>query len=269
VMKVLGKGPEAQTASQIDTLSSSVTRFGGDHSLGSPKYIPAGQVDLNPGSGTYGTVIGPFRLRSSYPKAPVPNPDRNALDENCFEAQYIARLFPQADLQNLTGPGGPAIDARLNANQTLTFFLNGIQVPDGSGGATFVGFSNNKKYPFAPKVGTEDRKGPFLENLERKRYTMVNGYAELIDAWGNSLAYLSAFNEKAGTLSGWNPAYPGSPRGGYKSGATYVNDKTFQIISPGKNGAFQPPAGGDWSKVDPNCDDWGNFSPRRLGAGPQ
>jgi len=286
VMKVLGKGPEADTASRLDTVSSSVTRFGGDQSLGAPKYIPAGQVDMNPyvlvggvpdptkPNPTFGQVIAPFRLRSSYPKAASPSPDRNALDENCFEAQYIARLFNQADLQNLTGPGGPAIDAKLNANQTLTFFLNGIQVPDGSGAVTFVGFSNNKKYPFAPKgTATEDRKGPFMQNLERKRYTTVNGYAELIDAWGNPVAYFSAYNEKSGTMSGYNP-YPGGPVP-YVSGKTFVNEKTFQLISAGKDGKFTPPAAvlaspanGDWSKVDPNCDDWGNFSPRRLGAGP-
>jgi len=280
VMKFLNLGPKAKTTQRISALSSAISKFNGEQNkIG---YIPAGQVDMNqtvPATGAsnpnFQKVIGPFRLRNTYPPAPSPaNPDRNALDTNCFEAQYITKLFPSADLNNLGL--GTNFAADLNANQTVVFFLCGVQVIDAAGNVRFDGFSNNPKQPFAPKGTANDtRKPPYLDmnaGLYVLAPTMPNKvqFAQIVDGFGNPLAYFSAHNNKPGKMSGSNAIggvpYPGNPVP-YGANGRFENDTGFQLISAGKDGTFG--ANGNWAAVDANGkDDQSNFSDRVLGAGP-
>jgi len=267
-MKMLGLGPKADTQSRLSTLGNVIDTFNQDSRFGSPKYIPAGQVDLNPylpnGSPkpNFQTGIRAFPLENTYPDVTNPN-DPNELNVNCFEAVYIARLFPRANLKDL---GNPAIKgARLDANQTLLFFLGGIPVSDANG-AIFTGFSNDAGRPFSPQKSTdESRKKSGLE-MSAGRYALdASGFPRLLDGYRQPFFYYSAYIGKEGRMSGWNPGGP-QP---YTNGTKFVNDGKYQLISAGAD--KQPGPGGDWATSGATLtgkDDMANFSPNLLGAGP-
>jgi prepilin-type N-terminal cleavage/methylation domain-containing protein len=317
VMQVLGVGPKADTIARLTAINSAMGTFKSERSA---KYIPAGQVDINPTilvSGNpvpnpnYGKVIGPFRLRNSYRAGNNPGPDS-------FEASYIASVFgSRVNLDNLGNPAknppqqpadqdNPKFDQNLDANQTLLFFLNGLQTPDGAGNTGFVGFSANPQAPFTPVVTQgESRKGPYLE-LTRKRYevdpsNLANGFARLVDGYGTPFAYFVAYNGKVGYSTttkehlfygGYNSVFPtvaNNPNPGiplpYQNGGKYANEAGFQIISAGKDKVFKdptlpnPPAPGaplflDWNALDKNPkgdsqDNLANFSTSVLASGPK
>jgi prepilin-type N-terminal cleavage/methylation domain-containing protein len=262
IQKVRIIGPRADTTSRMAGVNNAIGTFKGDRNV---SYIPGGQIDtaqtLADGSPNpnYGRVVGPFRLQNSYTGAA----------QSWFEAQYIMQLFPRANLSNL---GMPGIDEPLDANQTLLFFLNGIQDKDGQGNVAFRGFSKNPAMPFAPFTGGDNRYGPFLD-ISRKHYVIGPNrkLAWLVDGWGNPFVYFSAFNGNDSTLpqaryGGFNSFASGvSP---YYVGTGYVIPKGFQLISAGPDGAFGP--GGNWASVpQTGQDDRANFSTNNLGAGPQ
>jgi prepilin-type N-terminal cleavage/methylation domain-containing protein len=284
VMQVLGTGPKADTIARLTNTGSAIGTFKAERQA---KYIPAGSVDINPtlSSGaanpTYGQVVGKFRLRNSYTATTTP-------DLNSFEAQYIASVFGSrvnlANLGNTNTFGGD-----LDANQTLLFFLNGIQTPDGQGNTAFTGFSSNSQQPFiTASVGAgESRKGPYLE-LNRKRYEVdtTNNFARLLDAYGSPFAYFVAYNGKPGVYD-QNAAgliantYANGTALPYKNGGRYVNESGWQLISAGKDKTFKDPTLVtpptfflDWSNLDQNKvgdsrDNLANFSTTFLSAGPK
>lgn len=304
VMQVLGTGPKADTIARLTAINSAIGTFKSERSA---KYIPAGSVDVNPASPTYGRVIGQFRLRNAYTMVTTPNSDS-------FEAQYIAQTFgSRVNLSNLGNSAFPGDNntapIMLDANQTLLFFLNGIQAPDGQGNTGFTGFSSNPQAPFAPAIvpppaGGESRKGPYLE-LTRKRYEVdaTNNFARLIDAYGTPFAYFVAYNGKPGFYDLMPPTSAAQRNGfvantymigttvqtalPYKNGGKYVSESGWQLISAGKDKVFKdptlvdpPPVGPtapyflDWSNLDSNKagdsrDNLASFTTTILGAGPK
>ncbi|QJW97475.1 type II secretion system protein [Frigoriglobus tundricola] len=280
VSKAKEAGYRADTVARITAINTAIGTF---KSQTSAKYIPAGQIDIDPNSKTYLQVIGPFRLMSQYPPVTTSNP--NDLNVNCYEAAYIATLFTNSNPSNFGG----SISTTLDANQTLLFFLNGIQMPDGKGGTVFIGFSSNPQYPFNPLAsgGVENRKGPYLE-LTPNRYLVDSSptaFARLIDGWGNPFAYFSSYNGRAnlygqGASAGNNPNWHYTNKAGQAAGmpapyqanaaatpTAFVNPSGWQIISPGKDGVFG--ATGNWSNVDNNGqDDLSNFTDSYVGNGP-
>jgi prepilin-type N-terminal cleavage/methylation domain-containing protein len=282
VVKVSEAGARAETNARLMTTSSVISTFNNDQRFGQVKYIPAGRVDLNPSSLTFQQVVGPFRVRNTYPAAGTATTGEP--DVNSFEAQYIIRVFGVRPTQTSNGPaidnlGNPNLRGDLDANQTLLFFLGGITTPDAQGNLAFNGFSNDTQKPFTPAVQGEERKSVGLE-MSRKRYevSQVNGFARLIDGYGRPFAYFVAYNAKPGKYGGWNkPLHDEYGLGlvqPYQHGGKYVNETGFQLISAGRDADKLPQGGfgvsGDWAKVDINGeDDLANFSKSTLAAGPQ
>ena len=196
---------------------------------------------------------GRFRLRQVYYSAaspPSPMQPWYALD-NSYEAIYLKQVFPYL---NLGATGLP--DADLDANQTLVFFMTGGSLTN------FTGFSTNKQGPFG--LGG-DRIGPFYE-IKPSKVIMANATPfnypstvtapQLIDPWGTPYAYFS-----------YDPSANGYPYIGftvtpsnaitttvfpYQQGGNlkFVNAKSFQIISAGRDQQFGP--GGVLLPTPPN-----------------
>jgi prepilin-type N-terminal cleavage/methylation domain-containing protein len=262
VMRVLGAGPRAQTSSTLSALANGINTFASERSV---PYIPSGTYDFATNRWT-----GPFRLRNSYTSTTNPN-------DQSFEAQYISRVFGRVTLDNLGNPAFPGNDTSapitLDANQTLLFFVNGIQDSDGQGGVAFRGFQKGQK-PFAPFTKDENRLGPYFGEITARQYVASGReFARIIDGWRTPLAYFTAYNAKpavvnsGGAYGGNNPLATGLV-GPYFTGTGYANPSGFQLISAGENKRFG--AGGNWANVSPDgADDRANFSPNNLGAGPQ
>ena len=303
--KVRDAGTRADTMARITAINTAIGTY---KSQMNAKYIPAGQIDLDPklnASGvptnpTYLQVIGQFRLMSQYP--PVSNPNNpNELNVNCFEARYIVSMFPRANPASLIDPstslGYTQIpQTNLDANQTLLFFLNGMQMPDGAGHTVFTGFSSNPQFPFNPAQQgiVESRKGPYLE-LTASQLSVgaaksgQQSFARVLDAYDAPFAYFSAWEGKANYYlvnvnpntgyTGLNNAATGTPvpyqaNQAYTaisptSPASFVNANGWQIISAGKDGLFGTT--GFWTTTSSNdpyaADDLANFSASPLGAG--
>ncbi len=260
VMRVIGVGPRAQTSSTLAALSNAINTFGSETQT---RYIPAGSYDL-----ANNRWAGPFRLRNSYTSATNPS-------DQSFEAQYIQRVFSQQRVNLADLGGGANFGGDLDANQTLLFFLNGIQDTDGQGNVAFRGFQKGQR-PFAPIATGENRLGPYFGEITRRQYS-ANGreFARIIDGWNTPIAYFAVYNAKqttvgSGAYGGFHafPTPPGQPAGPYFSGSGYVSPAGFQLISAGENRRFG--VGGTWATVTGDgADDRANFSPLNLGAGPQ
>ena len=230
------------------------------------------------GSGPNGT----FRLCTSYidPSTglPVPWP----------EVVYLKQLFPQMNLANngLLLGSNPVLVTNpelLDPNQCLVFFLTGSTYTN------FQGFSNNKLMPFAPvQTQGETRVGPFLDFPPAKfragtGWSLVGSAnaAVLVDTWESPYAYFTSIqgNDYSGSFSWVSPA--GVPSAvqpyGTPSGTLvkFLNQKTYQIISAGRNKQFGPggtgwtPGGGAYGNAignanaaanSPGGDDLSNFN---------
>lgn len=264
----LGVGTRADTASRMQAIEGAVGTFKSERSV---PFIPAGQVDVNPASATFQRVIGAFRLRNSYPAMPTaPEPGRDS-----FEAQYISRVFGRVNLDDLGG--GANFRADLDANQTLLFFLNGIQETDARGDIAFRGFRKGQQ-PFAAYTGGENRLGPYLD-INKKHVDTNVSPARLVDGWGVPFAYFVAYNGKPTTVPtppaplsnsayfGWN-TFAAGLNGPYYTGTSYMNPNGFQLISAGPDKQFS--AGGNWATYQlGSSDDRANFTTDAIGAGPQ
>jgi prepilin-type N-terminal cleavage/methylation domain-containing protein len=292
VNKTREAGKRAITTSQIQAIGNAVGTYKASSAFGNPKYIPPGA--LQPATTTFpkGTW-GPFRLRDTY--QPVGTAGTGAYplepDINSFEAQYIIQIFgvrptsPTAAGPQIVTLGIPGLKANLDANQTLTFFLGGMPVPDGAGNVTFTGFSTNSQLPFTPRA-TPDETRRTVNNFDLggnpRRYVVgANGFSRLADGWGNPFAYFAAYNGQTNAYYG-NGGFNGDGSGSttspeaiffagvqpYVTNLQYEGAGGYQLISAGPDGKFG--ISGNWLNVDPNGqDDRANFSTYNLGAGPK
>lgn len=260
----LGVGTRGDTSSRMQAIENAVGTFKSERSV---PYIPAGTVDVNPASATFQRVTGPFRLRNSYTSTTNPN-------DQSFEAQYITRVFGRVNLADLGG--GANFTGDLDANQTLLFFLNGIQEVDARGDIAFRGFRKGQQ-PFAAYQSGENRLGPYLD-INKKHVETTAAFARLVDGWGVPFAYFVAYNGKPAAVTnplsnsayfGWNPApIWNGLNGPYFTNTSYVNPNGFQLISAGPDKRFSP--GGNWSTYQlGSSDDRANFATDAIGAGPQ
>lgn len=293
VGRTMDVATRADTNSRAAAITNAINTFKAERHV---TYIPGGQIDDSSTSTTYGQVVGPFRLRNSYPQSPTGTEP----GATSFEARYLQQAFGTGAGLNLNNLGGGATwrDADLDANQTLLFFLNGVQEQDAATGSiAFRGFSKRPGQPFTPPDTsslTEDRYRTYLD-ISTKHYlpspaaSAGKGYAWLVDGWKRPFAYYAAFNGKPPRADfqygGYNDGtlfppvtasplqYMGTPKP-YKVGSGFANESGCQIISAGKDGFFGlPPVGSttaaDWNNVDANGqDDRANFSTTNLGAGP-
>ena len=116
----------------------------------------------------------------------------------------------------------------------------------------FVNRGNSRSGPFPegefPSTGNtdEDKSTVRIEQLER------NERLEILDPWGNPLAYFHKRNY--GQEQNYRMGAEGAPEGheeqvvmAWKDGTRYLNPRTFQVFSAGPDGIFNTP------------DDIGNF----------
>ncbi|MBI1349196.1 prepilin-type N-terminal cleavage/methylation domain-containing protein [bacterium] len=188
----------------------------------------------------------------------------------------IREMWPQFDFtknRDLNGDGDMTDNTlTLTGGECLVFFLGGILLRDGSGGAAPNGFSKNPLDPFA---SGGNREGPFFE-FKTERFSDLDSddfpeYIDPIPSQTNPYQYFSSYDG-----AGYNTAEFGSPgfvvwysqgqpnestafNGG--GGTDYKNvtlsapvpykNKSFQIISPGfdkiygTGGPFDASATGD------------------------
>ncbi len=172
-----------------------------------------------------------FRLRPSYAGTEP-------------EAIYLKSVFPYL---NLSATNLPNQD--LDCNQTLTFFLTGGPWV----ASQYQGFSTNKQNPFGQAGG--DRIGPFID-VSGNRVDQATG--RMLDPFGFPYAY---FSFDPTTQSYPSSAYlSGTTLSPYSQGGRVLNQKGFQLVSPGKNGQFGN--GPNWT---PGVGDWANATSSRGG----
>jgi prepilin-type N-terminal cleavage/methylation domain-containing protein len=275
VVRVLVVKDRAETSARMAAVGNALTTAKGTTSTFSLPYVPAGRYEpaafgTNP-PGWYA-----FRLRNTYPAS---GGTLTAPDITSFEAQFIIRAL-SVRLSSTTGALGPLgfptafTGADLDANQTLTFFLGGIQ-QSSNGGVVFTGFSANPSAPFtARQTADEPRRGPLLDLGGTSKFVLdpTNGFARLTDAYGNPFAYFTPLNGLTNKFyGGYNNLPQGQPSMGayyYSSGGAnqFENASGFQLISSGKDGLFGP--GGLWPPPTGHGeDDQANFAPSTLGGG--
>ena len=250
VQKVREAGDRAENRARLLAINTAMNTLKGNSAYGNPKYIPAG-----------GYPNGPFRLRSAYPAAGGTQPDVNS-----FEARYLIAMFhipidASGGISNLTGSGGPALSADLDANQTLTFFLGGIPEVQGTA-ANFPGFSTNPATPFkARATPDEPRKLSGIDlgggsNKPKYALSIPPGggqvpFARLLDPYGTPYAYFCAYDGQTNKYFGFNgaadmlPFMDPTPPGGvirpYQTGtgaAPFENPSGYQLISAGRDRLF-------------------------------
>jgi hypothetical protein len=197
---------------------------------------------------------GEFRLCSRYADA-----DGNWLDWP--EVKYLKEILPLMDRQDngLRWNGQPVTPESprlLDANQSLVFFLTGGPF------TKYQGLSKEKQRPLAvPGQAVETRDGPFLD-FPLSRY---DADGRVLDPWGTPLAYFTAVpgSGYSGSFT-WNGSTvrpyrePGDPD-------RFMNRKTFQLISAGRNRVFGPggnwtPGEGEWAADGPGGGDPSNFN---------
>ena len=273
VMKVSDAGDRAENRARLLAINTALNTVKGNSAFGNATYIPAGRPIFDANGRITGSA--PFRLRAEYPVSAV-GTEPNV---SSFEAQYLIARFniPIDDNRGIGGPynGKPAvglcgdgskINADLDANQTLTFFLGGIPEADGSGKATFPGFSTNPAAPFTKRGQIDDPRkttGIDLGGGGKPKYALSSPgvgsptggsvpFARLLDAYGTPYAYFCAFNGQTNKYFGFYHAadyatlIPSTPAGAtilaYRTGGNatdpYENPNGYQLISAGKNRVF-------------------------------
>ncbi len=270
VMRTMVVSPRTETTARMTALNHAVNTFKNHESFGRVNYIPPGRFEPgpNPPRGWYA-----FRLRNTYPPAGTAQPGEP--DDMSFEAQYLQKVFGGGrglnfgDLGYRNASNQPILRADLDANQTLIFFLTGIPEVVGND-ALFTGFSAHPQQPFTRRASTSETRrgeGPMLDMGGRRKYEIdANGFARIIDGFGNPYLYFAAREGKTNLdYGGYNPLAPSVLP--YSRNGQFENAQGFQLISAGKDGVFGQ--NGDWTRVSPGGeDDQSNFSSALLGSGP-
>jgi prepilin-type N-terminal cleavage/methylation domain-containing protein len=229
------KAREADNSAYLRAIEQGVNNFTTKMKV---DYIPS-----HGGGVATATSSNTFRFRAQYPASGTVTQDNP--DQSSFEAVYLKQVFPQLNLQ-ATG----LAYANADPNQTLTFFLTGVGNQ---------GFSNNKQQPFGPAAAGDTRIGPFVELKTENFAADASGYPRMIDKWGVPFAYFSAYSPTGRFDYGWQYNATNTtgvlnlsqnPNGGavtvypYFTGTgasvKFMNPKTFQIISAGRDKTFGP-----------------------------
>jgi len=255
--KVRTKAKEATAQAEMAQVSNAIGAFKVKLNA---SFLPAFQPSSSTG--------GSFRLASGYTDA-----SGALIPAFAPEATYLKQLFPQMNLSDngLRDSSGKFINngvfmpagstngpMTLDPNQSMLFFLTGSTF------TSFQGFSTNRQTPFASPSGGPSV-GPFLDVAAGKLDTASPPH--YTDPWGNPYAYL-AFDPNLNK-------YPNATCFGVSpysdSTGKPLNQKGFQIISAGKDGAFGP--GGAWTPQQgqyaigaAGADDLASFNSTPLGS---
>ena len=265
VMKVRDSVDRSENRARMLAINTTLNSLKSNSSLGNMKYVPAGRRHLNTSVTPNRWESHPFRLRNAYPAPAFAQPGEP--DINSDEARYIIAMFgiqfdqtmqtygifdlgfrdpipTTREPPNPAAPGQPptffrTLNADLDANQTLTFFLGGIPETDANGKtANFTGFSPNSQRPFTrlnPALPTEPRRNTGLDlsggTPEKPKYSLskpgvsipnplppnppieittqtatTGGYsfARMLDPYRVPYLYFTTVDGKAGTYYGFN-----------------------------------------------------------------
>ncbi len=264
-VRVQRSAKRTAAAAEIAQISNAIGAYKAKMNVG---YIPSG--GSAPGTGY-------FRLRAQYYDAPT----GAQVSTSSPEAIYLKSLFPA--LPTTTTPPGfstGAVDADLDANQTLLFFLTG-----GSDLTDFGGFSTNRQQPFE-KLAT-NRIGPFI-TFDAKKYKQnmgspgaATGASSLLDPWGSPYAYFTFYPGRVPFTPGLQNSYEpnekltfnGTSVQAFSFGGKALNLRGFQLISAGENGTDEvtaphgfgaggiwTPGQGDYAEEKNGADDVSNFN---------
>jgi prepilin-type N-terminal cleavage/methylation domain-containing protein len=265
VMKVLGKGPEAVTRSEITGLANAIGAFQQEFNV---KYMPSRFMICE--NGSWPTTGANAQLSQ---------------DSQVFLQQMFGKRFSPSTSLDWNNDGTisttPLI---LEGQQCLVFFLGGI--PQTTGTLGTLGFSTD---PTNPTNNTATRRGPFYEFKSNRLRTASNGngFLEYIDGFKSSqanapYAYFSSYKitngyaryASTGTSDcqslGVAPYIQSITGSAASPTINFFNPNSFQIISAGKDGVFGPgllwsPSTG-YASGNAGADDFSNFSSLRLGT---
>jgi len=250
VMKVMHKGPELQTRSEIEQMQAGVSEAQQKHGV---DYIPS-QIVLRENMTTY--VLTDKLERESL--------------------TFLNKMFPGCkDSTSINWNGDGVVNGGrrwvLTGDQCLVFFLGGIPNQATAPTPDCLGFSQNNKNP-AQTTGS--RSGPYFKFQPGRLVRDPNNFLHYNDPYNKQrYAYFSGYGNET-----YN-RYPTNDCGSlgvspYQASftlakTTYQNPKSFQIISAGQDGAFGP-GGTVWGPSNPasgpGADDMSNFHERKLGA---
>lgn len=247
VQKVRDAADRAENRARLLAINTAMNAVKGNAAFGNAKYIPAGRYLNGPnasGQEVYFKNVanrqwGEFRLRNTYPASDNGSFHVNLNGQpnmNSFEARYLIAVFGirptetppvGSGIYGISDLGFTGLQADLDANQTLTFFLGGIpDSPDGKS-ANFPGFSTNAQKPFTPRVDpSEPRKttGLDLGGGGKPKYalslppwanvpaggtggssgTSAVSFARLLDPYGTPYAYFAAYEGQPNKYFGAN-----------------------------------------------------------------
>jgi type II secretory pathway pseudopilin PulG len=169
----------------------------------------------------------------------------------------------------------------LTGEQALVFWLGGRPLLSGTSPGGCTGFASNPSDPTmaAGTSGSGDRKGPFFDFKIGQLVLGSNGFYAYQDPYLNGAVYVYYSSDGNGNYSTSTADIPAGVGAGGTGGpypyqipsGLFVNPRTHQIISAGKNGVFgNTTAGSFWDPTigwisGPGADDLANFSPNLLG----
>lgn len=253
VMKVREAADRAENRARLLAINTTLNSLKSNSSMGNMKYVPAGRRVVF----TNRVESHPFRLRNAYaaPDGTANSGPPHYINSdgqpnmNSPEAQYLIAMFnvqvdPTSGISDLGFRDPPApiaprttpptffrtLNADLDANQTLTFFLGGIPESDAAGkSANFTGFSPNPQLPFTrrdPNKPDEPRRTTGLDlggSPSQPKYALSKPgpstatpttiattsqgsyfFARLIDPYGIPYLYFTTVDGKANTYYGFN-----------------------------------------------------------------
>jgi type II secretory pathway pseudopilin PulG len=195
----------------------------------------------------------------------------NGVNWDARSRALIRQMWPQfnfATNRDINGDGtinAAGTQIRLDASESLVFFLGGMPVPTTSGGKTtfsLVGFTTNPQDPFVGGTTTANRaKSAYDFEANRLVDNNGNGMPEFVDSFPGQTMPLLYFSSYDGTsyrladFPGNWPIIPLTPPGSgsidktlplhwYMAGSAEnsapFNAKSFQIISPGPDKQYGP-----------------------------
>lgn len=188
-------------------------------------------------------------------------------------AAVLRKMFGRRFITNGTTVNwGPAqantpAGCTLTGSECLVFYLGGI--PD-TANRRCLGFSND---PLNPTASGGERLGPFYD-FKTTRLTAgpSSAYFQYLDPWGTPYAYFGAYssnNYDASHAEAFSTKEGSTTVGPYGSSSNWINPKTYQIISAGRNlrfgaGAATWNASSGYGDIVDGADDLSNFSSTEL-----
>ncbi|MFO0863701.1 MAG: prepilin-type N-terminal cleavage/methylation domain-containing protein [Gemmataceae bacterium] len=241
VMAVRGKGPAITTGSDINQMNAACNQFQGKHGVCPPSSV----VLSNNQTHMINDAATVAFFTSAWPR---------------IEFSQVA-----TSLDSL-GVKSPMV---LQGDQCLVLFLGG---PPNSTGTGTVGWSDNPRNPFDTTSVNRNRWFEFQSGRLGKRDASMP-FLSYKDGWGNFYAYFAAGKRPNSYVDTHCAALSTAPYFETPAATTpriYVNPRSCQIISAGKDGRFG--TGGQINLAAPTvtgngADDLTNFTGGVLSSG--